>query len=159
MHLITTSFSKAALALIACLVMSGNVFGQESLQRTIQTRQDEWASAYNQRATATLARLYSEEAVLVPPGGKPVVGRSNILSFLASIYSQIRQLSLHTEDVRMLGEAHAVEIGYNVYDAVQEDGSVIRRSDNYIVVWEKDESGAWLYLREILNERSTGAGQ
>lgn len=142
------------LVLAALLATSAHEsFAADPLQQAIQEREDQWSAAFNAHDEAGLAAIYVEDAVLVPPGSMPVKGRSEIGKTLASLFPQIRDLKLVTDEVRPLGAEHAVEIGHSEYQAVGKDGKLSPTADNYVVVWQKAKDGVWYYVTDIFNSR------
>ena len=69
-------------------------FAADTLHQAIQEREDQWSAAYNAHDVDSLAAIYGEDAVLVPPGSMPVRGRSEIGKTLASLFPLIRDLKL-----------------------------------------------------------------
>ncbi len=104
--LIATAFALVALA-------PGWAMTDESLRDMIQSREDEWSAAYNANSKDGLAAFYEEGAVLIPPGSPPISGRIAIAEFLSTLFPQLKDLKLVTDEVRSLGADHAVEIGHS----------------------------------------------
>jgi uncharacterized protein (TIGR02246 family) len=128
-------------------------FAGETLHQVIQAREDQWSAAFNAHDASAVAAIYGEDAVLLPPGSPPVRGRGEIGKTLASLFPQIRDLKLVADEVRPLGDDHAVEIGHSEYQAVDEDGNASPQVDNYVVVWRKATDGVWYYVTDIFNSR------
>ena len=131
----------------------GLVFAQESLKETIQDRENQWAAAYNAHDVEQLVQIYEADAVLIPPGQRPVSGRAAIGEAFLALFPIITDLSLVADEVRALGDNYAVEIGHSVYQAVAADGSLQPTSDDYQVVWHKGQDGVWRYVTDMFNAR------
>ncbi len=144
--LIATAFALVALA-------HGWAMADESLRDTIQSREDEWSAAYNANSKDGLAAFYEEGAVLIPPGSPPINGRIAIAEFLSTLFPQLKNLKLVTDEVRSLGPDHAVEIGHSEYSAIAEDGSSSPGIDDYQVVWHRGDDGVWRYITDMFNSR------
>ena len=125
----------------------------DTLKDVIQAREDAWSAAYNANDAAAIGAIYEEDAVLILPGGEPINGRAAIEEALASFFPVLKDLSLMADDVRPLGENHAVEVGHGDYMAVGEDGTLTPTSINYVVVWHKGDDGVWRYATDIFNPR------
>ena len=125
----------------------------DSLKDIIQAREDAWSAAYNANDAAALGAIYVEDAVLVPPGMKPVHGRAAIEEALAGLFPALKDVKLVTDAVRPLGDNYAVELGRAEYKAVGEDGSMTPVTDDYVVVWHKGEDGVWYYVNDMFNAR------
>lgn len=142
-----------AIALVLVVLAPGPAMASDSLQDTIQSREDEWSAAYNANSKKRLGAFYEEDAVLIPPGSPPVHGRTAIADTLSTLFPQLQDLKLVTDEVRPLGLDHAVEIGHSEYTAIAEDGSKSPGIDNYQVVWHKGDDGVWRYVTDMFNSR------
>lgn len=142
-----------AAALALAVLAPGRIMADESLRDTIQSREDEWSKAFNANSKDALAAFYEEGAVLIPPGSPPINGRIAIADFLSTLFPQLEDLKLVTDEVRPLGPDHAVEIGHSEYTAIAEDGSRSPGSDDYQVVWHKGDDGVWRYVTDMFNSR------
>ena len=146
---------KLVIATAFSLVVSatGQTMADESLRDTIQSREDEWSAAYNANSKDGLGAFYEEGAVLIPPGSPPINGRTAIAEFLSTLFPQLKDLKLVTDEVRSLGPDHAVEIGHSEYSAIGEDGSRSPGIDDYQVVWHRGDDGVWRYITDMFNSR------
>jgi len=140
-------------ALVLVVLAPGLTMAGESLQDTIQSREDEWSAAYNANSKERLGAFYEEDAVLIPPGSPPVHGRTAIADTLSTLFPQLRDLKLVVDEVRPLGPDHALEIGHSEYTAIAEDGSKSPGIDNYQVVWHKADDDVWRYVTDMFNSR------
>ncbi len=141
---IATAFALVVLA-------PGQTMADESLRDTIQSREDEWSAAYNANSKDGLGAFYEDGAVLIPPGSPPINGRTAIAEFLSTLFPQLKDLKLVTDEVRSLGPDHAVEIGHSEYSAIGEDGSRSPGIDDYQVVWHRGDDGVWRYVTDMFN--------
>jgi uncharacterized protein (TIGR02246 family) len=142
-----------ATALALAVLVPGQTMADESLRDTIQSRENQWSAAYNANSKERLGAFYEEDAVLIPPGSPPISGPTAIAEFLSTLFPQLHDLELVTDDVRPLGPDHAVEIGHSEYNTVAEDGSKSPGVDDYQVVWHKGEDGVWRYVTDMFNAR------
>lgn len=145
--------SSAFVLMVLVIQVSTSAWAGDSLERAIQAREVQWSKAYNAHDAAALGAFYEVDAVLVPPGMEPVVGREAIAKALAGLFPILRDLALVTDQVRPLGDNHAVEIGHSIYQAVAKDGSLSPGIDNYVVVWHKAKDGVWSYVTDTFNQR------
>jgi uncharacterized protein (TIGR02246 family) len=139
------------MALALGVLGPGQTMADESLRDLIQAREDKWSAAYNANSKDGLGAFYEEGAVLIPPGSPPIHGRTEIAEFLSTLFPQLKDLKLVTDEVRPLGPDHAVEIGHSEYTAVAEDGSSSPGIDDYQVIWHKGEDGVWRYITDMFN--------
>ena len=142
-----------ATAVALVVLAPGWATADESLRDTIQAREDRWSAAYNANSKDGLAAFYEEGAVLIPPGSPPINGPIAIAEFLSTLFPQLEDLKLVTDDVRSLGADHAVEIGHSEYSAIAEDGSRSRGIDDYQVIWHRGDDGVWRYVTDMFNSR------
>ncbi len=73
--------------------------------------------------------------------------------FLSTLFPQLKDMKLVTDEVRSLGPNHAAEIGHSEYTAVGEDGSRSPAIDDYQVVWHRGDDGVWRYVTDMFNSR------
>jgi len=142
-----------ATALVLVVLAPGPAMAGDSLQDTIQSREDEWSAAYNANSKERLGAFYEEDAVLIPPGSPPVHGRTAIADTLSTLFPQLQDLKLVVDEVRPLGPDHALEIGHSEFIAIAEDGSKSPGIDDYQVVWHKGDDGVWRYITDMFNSR------
>jgi uncharacterized protein (TIGR02246 family) len=140
-----------ATALVLVVLAPVEAVADESLRDTIQSREDEWSAAYNANSKDGLGAFYEEDAVLIPPGSPPINGRTAIAEFLSTLFPQLKDMKLVTDEVRPLGPDHAVEIGHSEYTAIAEDGSRSQGIDDYQVVWHRGDDGIWRYITDMFN--------
>ncbi|MCA6116484.1 SgcJ/EcaC family oxidoreductase [Bradyrhizobium sp. WSM 1738] len=70
------------------------------MQREVQALVDEWARTFNTGRPADLARFYTQDARIVPPGRSTVFGVETICAFFADIRAQgFRDYAVEVADV------------------------------------------------------------
>ena len=110
-----------------------------------------FAAAFNSGDGAGVASLYSENAVLLPPGGKRVDGRAAIQAFWqGAIDGGLGNLALTTVEIEESGDL-AYEVGGLAFDAPGEGGAKTRAEGKFIVVWKKNGDGTWQLHKDIWN--------
>ncbi len=149
------NITKSAVLVILLLAggIATNAIAEQSLQAIIQERQNEWSAAYNANDAERLGAIYEADAILIPPGSQPVLGRTLIAETLSGLFPVLKNLTLTVEEVRELGAGYAVEIGRSTFQAVGEDGSLTPGTHNYQVVWHKGQDGVWRYITDMFNAR------
>src|SRR3954471_11641095 len=117
--------------------------------KTIQQLNDRFSQAFAKGDFAAVANLYSEDAVLLPPGAEMVTaGRTGIESFLAGAVTQASELKLTARDVSALGSEAAREIGtFTLKTKGQQPQEV---AGKYVVIWQKVGSD-WKIATDIWN--------
>ncbi len=145
--------SRELVAAFLVFLFISPAIAEDSLKEQIQTREDEWAAAYNANDASALGLFYEEDAVLITPGSVPAYGRAAIEEALAGLFPLLKNGALIVDSVRPMGEAYAVEVGHSTYMAIGESGEETPGSDNYVVVWHKGDDGVWRYTTDIFNAR------
>ena len=97
-----------------------------------------------------LGAMYTEDAVVMPPGGEPVIGRAAIAEMM-STRADGWVLDLTTTEVFSV-EGAALEVGsYTITDA---DGAHADHG-NYMVAWAWTDDG-WQMARDMWNSNMSG---
>ncbi len=108
-----------------------------------------FVAAYNAGDAATVASLYTEDAVLLPPGGERVDGRAAIQAFWqGAIDSGMKVDDLHAVEVEARGNM-AGELGVFTLTVPAENGPT-KVSGKYIVIWMRSGQ-TWQLHRDIWN--------
>ena len=108
-----------------------------------------FVAAFNAGDGATVARLYSEDAALFPPGGERVDGRSAIQTFWqGAIDSGMKIDKLHAIEVDSGGDI-AGEVGVFIL-SVPGDSGATKVPGKYIVIWKRI-GHTWQLHRDIWN--------
>lgn|SRR5262249_7966020 len=110
-----------------------------------------WEKAFNAKDAAAVAKLYTEDATLLPPGSPAVKGRANIQSFFESFISAGgSDAKLRVVQVESSGDM-AYEIG--AFEAVlpQPQGGTARGSGKYVVIWKRQSDGLVKLAVDIFN--------
>ncbi|MEE9576989.1 MAG: SgcJ/EcaC family oxidoreductase [Gemmatimonadota bacterium] len=107
-----------------------------------------FAAAWDAGDGAAMASLYTEDAMVLPPGGEAVEGREAITAFWQGFIESLAgsQVALETTEVHS-GDGAAIEAGS--WAITGADGGHIDHG-KYIVVW-KYVDGAWRLHRDIFN--------
>ena len=96
-------------AMLAAIFLAVPALAQD--KATIQSLSDQFAKAFNAGDAAAVAALYTEDAIILPPGGDMMKGRSAIQAFWKGAAEQFGNGKLTTVDVKPLGNEAAREIG------------------------------------------------
>ena len=120
----------------------------------IETANREFMAAFGRRDTAAIGRLYTDDALVLPPNADLVRGPRSIADFWQSMFQVgATSVTLDTVDIDETSDL-AVEVGrYRVMagDALADQGK-------YVVVW-KNQGGQWRLHRDIWNTNQPAAGQ
>jgi len=145
----------AAMAVVLTACGSPEV-SNDHLMAVIQEREDAWSAAFNAGDADALGAIYTEDAVLIPPGSSPVWGRDEAVGVLSSLFGVLLDVQLTADHVRPIGGDYAVEVGHGTYDTMGEDGARVANRVNYIIVWHKGDDGVWRYTSDIFNAAPLG---
>jgi uncharacterized protein (TIGR02246 family) len=92
---------RVAVLTAIVVMLSGPAFAQDNA--TVQRLADQFAEAFNNNAATGIGELYSEEAILVPPGADIRMGRKDIQAFWVQQAKLAEALSIAVLDVKSLG--------------------------------------------------------
>lgn len=96
---------------------------------------------------AAAGALYTEDAIMLPPGGEMIKGWQRISDYWQqAVEAGLRNLETTTYEV-IAGDTHATEVGrYRVYD----DAGTVTENGKYMIVW-KQRHGRWMLHRTMWN--------
>lgn len=142
------------LCAVAALVVSGvglAVAGSSNEMAALQATDRTWLKAYNAGDVDTLASLYDEHAVLLPPGTPAANGRAAIRAFFAKDTAESAAAGItFSLDPRPTGGVSG-DMGWQSGSYVVKDkmGKVVD-TGKYLSVSRK-KHGKWLYVRDTWN--------
>ena len=99
---------KLALVAAFCLAVAGHGHAQD--KAGFQRLAEQWTEAFNKGDLAMVERMYTEDAVLLPPEAEMVRGKDAIMAYWRKAAEQMGDLKVAITDVRPLGAetAHLV---------------------------------------------------
>lgn len=104
--------------------------------------------AFNRGDAAALARMYTEDAYVLPPGAPLVKGRGAVEKLWAAAMGQFAEVSLQAVDVKMLGDGNAREVG--IVNGKTKGAQAQEVTGKYVVVWRRAGSD-WKMETDIWN--------
>lgn len=131
---------RVALVLAMVAVSAGMAQAQEN---PIVQRMAAFMEAYNKKDAAAIAQFYTADGAVLPPQGKPAVGREQISVHYAQALGGIDSMEYQVVEIRQLGPAAAVEIGEG---RVKAGGRTIASRSMH--VWLLD-NGTWFLNRDM----------
>lgn len=133
------------------LILGGGQALAQSAEEAIRNNLDAWEAAFDAGDGKALADLYTEDAVLLPPGAERVEGRGKIAEFWqGAIDSGLEDPDLEAVEVVESGDL-AYEVGRLSITAPGEDGEPTPVSGKYVVIWQRGDDGTWRLHRDIWN--------
>jgi uncharacterized protein (TIGR02246 family) len=135
---------KISLVVVICGLIAGSVSAAraDTAAQEISVASRAFSAAYVRGDTTALADLYTEDALLLPPG-REVRGRANVALFFAPIPDrQNLSHAMESEELEITG-AVAVDVGtwqntWRIGKAAEQSAS-----GRYLVVWRRGEDGRW----------------
>lgn len=106
-----------------------------------------WEEIYETRDPAALAALYTEDALVLPPGGEIIEGRDALTAWLrGAMASGAAAITTETVDIEVAGRLGFRVATYRVFGA----GREILDRGKALEVW-KLVDGRWQVYRDIWN--------
>lgn len=120
--------------------------GAEDVRGAIEGGNRAFVAAFLNGDSAAIARLYTSDAQVIPPGSPVATGRPALAAFWqSSIDSGIKDIALETTEVESAGD-WAYETG--TVRLTAKDGAATEA--RYVVVWKR-VGGQWMLHRDIWN--------
>jgi uncharacterized protein (TIGR02246 family) len=135
--------------LFSALCLFASVAAQAQEKGEIEKLNVRFAEFFNNGDAAGVAAMYTEDAVVLPPGAGIVKGRTNIQAFWQRTAETLGDVTLTTLDVKPLGGTAARETGY--FSLKTKTSQPQEVTGKYIVIWEK-VGGEWKLSADIWNE-------
>jgi len=116
-----------------------------------------WERAANEKDFATMAGLYSEDAILSPPNHDPVSGRAAIQEYLAT-FPPYADMQTSPAEVEGRGNLAYAWGGFTMTITLPGAGGPIMERGKYLEIWRKQPDGWWRISRDIFNSNLPAAG-
>jgi uncharacterized protein (TIGR02246 family) len=158
MHHRFAQLSFIALVALPLTVASGQAKqqsssgGSASARVSIDAANKRFSDVFNKGDAAAAAKVYATDAVLMPPNGSAVNGRSAIADFWQGAYKNgVRNVNLTTTEFETHGN-YGHELGTYQLVVQGADGKVVARDNGkYMVLWKRNANGQWQWYRDIYN--------
>ena len=110
-----------------------------------------WFDSYAKADADGMANLYTEDALLMPPGAAAVKGRSGIKTYLADDAGKSKAAGISLKNASVTGAGVTGDTGWvsGTWTATDASGTTID-TGSYLSVHRKT-NGSWLYVRDIWN--------
>ena len=144
-------FALGVIALVLGSPLAALAQDGANVRAQIEKLDQDWQKAFNAGDAAGAAKLYSQDAKLLAPGGKPAAGLSAIRTALNDAVKQGVKNTVTLEDVVASGN-YAIETGNWV--ATGADGKHLDHGP-FVTVYKK-EGGGWKIYRDIWNSSMSG---
>ncbi len=142
---------RAAAGFLVLALLAAPALSAESAREGVDAGNRAWMAGFLAGDSAKMASIYTEDAIVFPPGGERVSGRAAIAQFWGGFLNNgFKNLALKTLEVESQGDL-AFEGGEVTFDIPQKEGKVTKAAIKYVVVWKRTQSG-WHIHRDIWND-------
>jgi len=114
----------------------------------VQTLNDGLTAAFNSGDSARLAQLYTDDAVLLPPGAELIKGKQKIEDYFRVALPTVTNSKFAAVQSKRLGDADVLEIGSFTARTTGADSQSIK--GKFIIHWRKLASD-WKIEADIWN--------
>jgi ketosteroid isomerase-like protein len=124
-----------------------------AVRQSIDAGNARYSNALMQGDTATVAGLYTDDALVMAANMPAARGHDAIAKNIAGLISAMKLSSfkLQTQDVILAGE-YAIETGANELTGVPAKATKPTHNvGKYLVIWKKQADGSYKILRDIAN--------
>ncbi len=146
---------KAKNALYAAVLVVLTAVGSaraEDLRAMMEADNARWLAAFNTGTLAAFPAMYTKDAVLLPPGSLPVIGRQAIGQFWEDLLKQGNRKD-HTFEIVSLQQdgRYAYQVARFTLNVIRKTGESTRVSGSTVRIFEHQPDGAWLTKVHIFN--------
>jgi uncharacterized protein (TIGR02246 family) len=136
------------IALSACAPKATDTAADETALKAVPGA---WMEAYNAGDADSVANLYAEGAVLMPPGVPAIIGRAAIKEFIAADIRQSKAAGLAFKVDEPTGVGISGDLGWaSGTDSVKNASGETVDSGKYLAVYRRID-GKWKLIRDTWN--------
>jgi uncharacterized protein (TIGR02246 family) len=122
----------------------------EEVRKSIDAENKKFMKGFIKADPSLTASVYTDDAVLLPPGGDMIHGKKAIEEFWGGVMaSGVKEAKLNTVELSGSGD-FCQEMGTGVLVSHPEGGERAEQNAKYVVVWEHTPAG-WKYKWDIWN--------
>ena len=153
MHIRLVSAITMTLCLLGCADSGQDPPSTESDAQAIEQLFDQFTAAFNDEDLEILRSLYTDDALLIPPGQASVIGPDAIIDEMwAPTFDGFEvEAQLPIDEIQSGGEWGFVRGTYQMQLDPRAGGDPISEEGRYIDVVKKDANGVWKIARAIWN--------
>jgi uncharacterized protein (TIGR02246 family) len=139
------------LVLVGLIGLSLPAAAAGDVRHAVEQANAKLVDAFKARDSAAIAKLYAENAKMLPPDASEVAGRQDIQQLWQGwIDGGLKDLTLDTSEVEASGDL-AYEIGDFSLQAPADD-AMATITGNYLVVWKHGADDQWRLQVDTWNE-------
>jgi len=139
---------RGVLTLLVCAVPFVAQAADGGAKAGIEAGNRKFEEAVARGDAAAIAKLYAEDAEILPPGSPPKKGRDAIQKEFAGLVAAFKKITLKTREIHPMGNL-ALEVG----SWKLEDASGKGPEGKYMVLWKKNGS-TWQLYRDMWSENA-----
>jgi uncharacterized protein (TIGR02246 family) len=129
-----------------------------ALRTAIEAQNAKFTAAFNRGDAASVAELYTENALTMPPNSDAAQGREAIQKALEGEFKMgAKDLTLTTVSVEGSGDT-AYETGTFTIKVTPEGKAAMTDSGKYMAVWKRGADGMWKLHADIWNSSLPSSG-
>ncbi|MEQ8304319.1 MAG: DUF4440 domain-containing protein [Cyclobacteriaceae bacterium] len=156
---ILTSNARIALILFSIPIFGNILYAQsdhgndrEAIKKTAEI----FSANYVKGAYDELIDIYTDDAVLMPPGQEMIYGREHIYKFWTrdSLYQQVYHRTV-SDRLEIVGD-FAFDNGYWYSKANYNSQERPLYSGKYLIIWKRTRDGQWKMYHDAWNNRANG---
>lgn len=142
-----------AAVLVACMGCA-SASRPEDIQSQILQLDAEWSRAAQARDIDRVISFWADDAIVLPPGNAPVVGKSAIREFVVkSFQTPGFTISWKTTEMAVSRSGDmAYGTGTNRVTFTGSDGRQVTVDGKAVTVWRRGKEGAWKCVVDIWND-------
>jgi len=133
-------------------VLTTSLARAEDLRAAMEGVNARWLQAYNTNSPQAFLDMYTNDAVLMPPGSPPVNGREAITQFWEN---RLKPGNRKNHTFEILSAQQDGKTAYQVNrwtaDLIKDTGETTKLSGNSVRVFERQSDGGWLIKVHIFN--------
>ena len=124
----------------------------QAVRSRIEETNAQFTAAVNRGDTATVASLYTEDAIVLPQNMPAARGRGAVKALFDGMIQQMGppNMTLSTDEVTELGDT-AYEVGTYTLKVQPPGGATVNDTGKYVVIWKRQRDGAWKLHVDIWN--------
>ena len=135
-------FRNLATLLGLCLCMA--VVHAQDLRSAMETANTQWLTAFNTNKPADFTNLYAKDAILMPPGLKPITGAKEISAFWES---RLKPGNKKDHTFEIISTAQDGKLAYQInrwtVRLIKDNGDSSVVAGNSTRIFEHQADGSW----------------
>jgi len=140
--------------LVACLAACSSSAVDRDADRAAIDRARRQLDEGNRAGDPTrIAALYAPDAVMMPTGIEPLVGRAEIVESFEATYQRFGIASaIESDELAFVARDWAFDRGhYRLTMTPKASGAARDEAGSYFIVWQRQPDGSWQIARDIDN--------